>query len=88
MYLMKMNIGTYSNRESKNEDIQGCFPPDTLNSTGLPSEGRSFRSMIELKFVMTRRYRSEYAQFLPEQMSFTTGPPTNYSCLCIVIYFG
>jgi len=33
------------------EDIQVCFPPITLDSTGLPSEGRSFRSMFELKLV-------------------------------------
>jgi hypothetical protein len=31
------------------EDIQGCFPPITLDSTGLPSEGKSFRNTSELE---------------------------------------
>ena len=43
----------YRSREQGDGDFEvpACFPPTTLDSTGLPSEGKSFRSMFELKLV-------------------------------------
>jgi hypothetical protein len=31
------------------EGREGCFPIATLNSTGLPNEGKSFRSVVEFE---------------------------------------